>query len=440
MQRGTRVLVSVLFLSVFGAVFSLASPRRASALASSPTRRALGTYDAAVKDVSKKRKYAEVLADAEPGSWSRRAKAASEELSYAQLTGDYAAYEMADRSIREAFRIARGSIDSDAVGPLLLQAQIHYELHRLRPALESLRVPEQQAAFFHDDRLLAEVISLRGAITFALGRYDEGLSLLRQSVALEPNNGHKQRLAIALAHVGGDAEAKSLLIETEQATDSPRGRSWIALQLGKMALERGERHEARRRLEAAVRLFPGSWHAEEHLAELDAMEGHRERAEAAYRALVEKTGDPEFMDALAELVAPDSKATADELAERSNAIYAERLVKLPEASYGHALEHFLRMVPDADKGIAVAEKNAELRPNGEALTRLAQAYVRGHRLQDARNAIDRVLASAWASAESYATASVIMRLAGDGGATAMANEATRRNPFAMDEIAWLEPL
>ena len=30
------------------------------------------------------------------------------------------------------------------------------ELHRLGPALDSLRVPEQQARFFHDDKLLGE--------------------------------------------------------------------------------------------------------------------------------------------------------------------------------------------------------------------------------------------------------------------------------------------
>jgi hypothetical protein len=80
-------------------------------------------------------------------------------------------------------------------------------------------------------------------------------------------------------------------------------------------------------------------------------------------------------------------------------------VKLPEASYGHALEHFLefphpdhRRSADAKRAVDVARKNVALRPNGEAKTRLAQAYVRAGPIAEARADIAKVLASKWARA------------------------------------------
>jgi Flp pilus assembly protein TadD len=160
-----------------------------------------------------------------------------------------------------------------------------------------------------------------------------------------------------------------------------------------------------------------------------------DRAIAAYRALVAQTNDPEFMDALAALTGDRS------LSERSNAIYEERLVKLPEASYGHALEHFLEFSVDAKRAVEVAQKNVALRPNGEARTRLAQAFVRAGRITEARAEIAKVLASQWVSAESIATAAIAARLAHDEAtATKLETEAKAINPHALEELDWLTPV
>lgn len=400
------------------------------------------TYDAAVVQLTEARKTTEVLADTARGSWSRRAKAASVQMGYAQLTGDYDAYAAADRSLAEAFQVARRSIDDGAVGPLLLKAQLSYELHRMSEALASLDVPEQQATYFHDKKLLSEITSLRGAVTFAMGRYDEGLGMLREAALSDPTPGHKQRLAIALAKIGEDDEATRLFDETEGGTQAsaraPRSRAWLELQRALMDLERGRRVEARRRLESACAMFPGAWQTEEHLAELDAEEGRTTEAIAAYRSLVARTSDPEFMDALARLLPPGDESTA--LRGRANALYERRLALLPEATYGHALEHFLKMVEDPTRALTLAKKNVELRPDGEARTRLAQALVRSGRIAEARAEMRAVLATRWARAESWATAAVVFRLAGDERAAADAEtKAKARNPRAMEEIAWLEP-
>jgi tetratricopeptide (TPR) repeat protein len=431
MSRARSALVAIALLALVLAGLSL---RRAVAHPPPPPGPAPGSYDAAVEDLASRKKLAVVMADAAPGSWSRRAQAATAELSYAELTGDYSAYAAADRSLAEAFRVARASIDDDAVGPLLLKAQLSYELHRLPDALASLRVPEEQAKFFHNKKLQAEIVSLRGAVKFQQGEYEEGLKTLRESVELEPTAGHRQRLAIALAKIGGDEEATRIFDETTREAHAPRARAWIELQRAQMDLARGWRVEGRRRLELARALFPGFWQTEEHLAELDAEEGRDEVAIASYRSLVARTNDPEFMDALARLVAQRDPGEARALLERSNAIYEERLAMLPEASYGHALEHFLRMVEDPKRAVEIAEKNRALRPNGEAKTRLAQAYLRAGRVADAREVILEVTSSAWVSAESYATAARVL-----GGAEGQAMEAKARalNAHALDEIDWL---
>jgi hypothetical protein len=116
-------------------------------------------------------------------------------------------------------------------------------------------------------------------------------------------------------------------------------------------------------------------------------------------------------------------------------------VKLPEASYGHALEHFLELSPDAKRAVEIAKKNVALRPNGEARTRLAQAYVRAGRIAEARAEIAKVLASKWLSAESIATAAIAARLAhDDAAAKTLEAQANAINPHALDELIWLTPV
>ncbi|MFO0680262.1 MAG: hypothetical protein U0169_27310 [Polyangiaceae bacterium] len=396
------------------------------------------TYESAVKELGARRAQAEKMATLGERVGSRWAAAANVEMTYARLTGDYDAYARADSSLAEAFRLARTYVDDDGVGPLLLKAQLDYELHRLRPALAALDVPEKSATFFGDTAKLAEIAALRGAITFSLGEYDAGIALLRKAVSLGSNPSHSQRLALALDRVGETDEAMRLFEASERTIAEPRARAWIALQRGRMAFERGRRADARRHYETARALFPGFWQVDEHLAELDALEGHTERAVASYRSLVARTDDPEFMDALAELVKSSAPEEAARLAERSRELYEKRLRTLPEASYGHALEHFLRHERDGARALDIATKNVALRPDGEARTRLAQAYVRVGRLAEAKAEIRAVTSSRWQSAASWATSALVHRRLGDvAEAETSERRAVAMHPFAMAELDWL---
>lgn len=431
----------VVLVALASAAISLRAPEPPKKATEHTQPTSVKTYDTAKTELAAKKKQAETMADAEPGAWSRRAGVAAVTMGYAQLTGDYDAYVDADRALAHAFTIARGQIKDEAVGPNLLKAQLDYELHRLNPALAALAQVETQATYFHDQQQLAEITSLRGAITVQQGKYDEGVALLEKSITLSPTPAHEQRLAIALAKIGKAEEADRIFANTATKTDAPRSLAWIELQRGKLALEHGKREAGRRHLENALTLLPGWWQPAEHLAELDVAEGHRDRAVAAYRGLVLQTYDPEFMDALAALVADEDPAEAKGLTERSNAIYEERLVKLPEASYGHALEHFLEFSVDAKRAVDLAQKNVALRPNGEARTRLAQAFIRAGRIAEARAEIGKVTSSQWVSAESFATAAIAARLAHDEtAATKLEAQAKAINEHVLDELDWLTPV
>lgn len=444
--RASAWALGCLVVGALGAAFVARSPSHGRALAAEPhaygAMPSLGagaTYESAKAELLARTTNAEMLAKGSPESFNRLADAAGYRLDYARLSGDYASYSVAEAHLAAAFVAVdlRGVRSGETkTGPFLLKAQLDYTLHRSKAAIADLEGPERDARLADDHGLLADVLALRGAATFALGDYEAGLASLREAVLLAPRAGHHERLAIALAKVGEDDEALRLLSQTPGAT--PRARAWLALQRAEIHHERGRLTEARRELEAARDAFPGDWHTDEHLAELDVEEGKHDAARRAYESLVARTGDPEFMDALAGLVALTAKDRAADLRRRAHAIYMDRLTKLPEATYGHALEHALREVADPAFAVTIAEKNRDLRPNGEAYTRLAQAYYRAGRTSDAVAAIRVVLASRWTSGESYATAAVVLTAHGDTkGARAADEKGVARDPYAGPRLAWL---
>jgi tetratricopeptide (TPR) repeat protein len=402
-----------------------------------PSRGQAADFASAREQLAARMHVAESLAQGSPESFHRLADAAGYHLDYARLTGDYASYAAAQAHVAAAFAaVERRGLGgrTSFTGPHLLKAQLDFTLHRNEEALRELSTLELDARSADDPSLSADVLALRGAALFGTGRYDEGLGALREAVRTSHAPSHAQRLSLALAKVGEDEEALRGLVDSPD--DPPRTRAWLALARADVHLGRGRRVEARREIEAARVAFPGDWHADEHLAELDADEGHLASAKNAYESLVARTDDPEFMDALARLVEDPERAKS--LRARAHALYMERLARLPEATYGHALEHALHEVADPSFAVALAEKNRALRPDGEALTRLAQAYFRAGRVDEAVRTIGLVQASRWTSAESLATAEVVLRASGDEPGARVAGERARAlDPNAPARVVWL---
>ncbi len=148
----------------------------------------------------------------------------------------------------------------------------------------------------------------------------------------------------------------------------------------------------------ANRILPGWWLIEEHIAESWALTGRTREAEALYLSIVERTGHPEFMDALARIAEAKGDTEASAWDARADQAFEKQIAKFPEAASGHALDHFLARAENSERAIQLAEANARIRPNGEALLQLAQAYRLAGRAADARAALSRAAATGWVSA------------------------------------------
>jgi Xaa-Pro aminopeptidase len=98
-----------------------------------------------------------------------------------------------------------------------------------------------------------------------------------------------------------------------------------------------------------------------------------------YADLVARTGNPEFMDALARLLrARGEEARAQAWIAAARRVHEQRLALFPEASWGHALGHFLDF-GEPEIAVTLAEMNWRLRPNREAAQLLEAAYARAGR-------------------------------------------------------------
>jgi tetratricopeptide (TPR) repeat protein len=142
--------------------------------------------------------------------------------------------------------------------------------------------------------------------------------------------------------------------------------------------------------------------------------GEPEEARRIYARLVAHTGHPQFMDALArlELARGDRTAAARWIASARQS-WMERLARFPEAAAGHALDHFLELEEDPATALAMAERNFELRPDGEAGFQLARALRKSGRDREALAAVERVLGSGWRRAELHALAAELYGSAGE---------------------------
>lgn len=207
----------------------------------------------------------------------------------------------------------------------------------------------------------------------------------------------------------------------------------MSLQMGLMDLSRGRYEEALAHYQEADRRFDGWWLVHEHIAEVEVLLGHLDEAERRYRDVVERTNNPELIDALADLL--EQRGHADEAATfraRADARFEEQLEQLPEAAYGHALEHFLEH-GTPERALELAEANYRMRPGGEATVRLAQALLRSDRAADARARLEPLLATRYRTAELHATMARAARATGDE-ALAAEHEglATAIDPHALD--------
>jgi tetratricopeptide (TPR) repeat protein len=142
------------------------------------------------------------------------------------------------------------------------------------------------------------------------------------------------------------------------------------------------------------------------------------------------------MDALAGLYRaqgdfPRSKAWSD----RAGAIWQTRLRHIPEAAWGHAIEHELAF-GDPARALDLALKDYAARPYGGSAIALAWAYMANNRPADALRTVDKVLASPWVSADQHIVAAQAHALLGESDAAdGERQKALAINPRSLDRDA-----
>ncbi len=333
-------------------------------------------------------------AEAQPsGAVDALSAAVQGRMARAGLSGRYGDYEAADVLLARAFAAA----PKEDPGLRLLRARLDLTLHRLGGVLEDLDAVPTTVEVGRLKPHLA--IMARGTLAAQRGDVDEAKRRYNEVMRMKPGFA-EARSAMAWIHwqTGDFESAEGLYGEAEANTpaSAARPRAWLELQRGLMDLDRERNEEALAHYRAADELLPGWWLIHEHIAEVTLLLGHEAAAVALYEKVIEDTdGSPEFLDALAGIRrAQGDEEAAAALIGRSREVWESRLKRLPEASYGHALDHFLKFGPP-ERALEIARKNHDLRPNGDAKVRLIHALLGSGEVAEAQVVANDLEASPW---------------------------------------------
>ena len=331
-----------------------------------------------------------------PVVWPQWANLAEAQRGLAQLSGDYRFYSEAEQSLAKAF-----ALSGSKGGPYLTRARFNVSVHRLDRVVADL----DRAAAESDPDVIA-ILALRADLAFFRGRYEEALSGYREVLQRREDLPNLVRLALWHARMGHASEAAALLDRADAIYhgDSQHPRAFLALQRGLIELDRGRWDAALAHYHHALRLMPGWWLAREHIAEIHALQGDADTALREYAAVIADTNNPEYMDATAKLLLErGEKDAAAPWIARARQLYDARLATLPEATYGHGLDHFLLFATPAE-ALALARKNFALRPNGDSQIQLADALVHAGAPREAEQLMRQALATGWQTARLHAAA------------------------------------
>jgi tetratricopeptide (TPR) repeat protein len=323
-------------------------------------------YAQALAEVDRRIEDAQALAR-ERDDWADHELVASLFVQRARLTGAIEDWVRADETLELAFtRAPKGG------GPVLSRLELDLSLHRLAQAEQRLK--QAEAAPIQPLSHKVAVAVARGELAAQRGQLDAAREAFEHAQRLREDPANVSRLAL-LARRQGDHEAALVGFQTARAgVENGRGAAWTFLQEGLVEWDRERAEAALAKYEAAEQVFPGWWLVTEHRAEALVALGQTELAEQLYRAVIEQTGHPEFMDALGELLlARGDEAEAQTWFTSARQEHERRLALLPDAAGAHALDHLIRHAPKEPRTLTLAREVARTAPNEDNLRRLAQA-------------------------------------------------------------------
>ncbi len=367
------------------------------------------TYEEELAGVTQSIEILEAREKKYPKQWIHIERLGNAYSTRARLTGNYDDYAKAEQALERSFAAAPGGS-----GPFLSRAELNYTLHRLDRISADLDAAEKKVV--RSKREQARHMGMRANLAFQQGRYAEALEHYQKTVELNRSSTNLAQLALYYWKTGDFDRAEELYTEAQSLYkgEASEPRAWLHLQLGLMDLDRGRYDDALAHYQIAGKHMPGYWLIDEHIAEIMTLTGKTDEAKALYEVIVARTGNPEFIDALAGIHhAAGDHEKVEELTANARAIYEKQLAQFPEAAAGHALEHFLEFGDDPKRTVTIAEANHKTRPNAQAKILLAQAYLAAKRLEDARDIIIQALKTPWRSADLHDTAADVYTELGD---------------------------
>lgn len=354
----------------------------------------------------------------------------------ARLTGSYVDWRHAEDAIESAFAAAPAGS-----GPFLTRATLNMAMHRIDRVEPDLTHVDGTLLLSAGDQLAS--LSLRADAHFYGGDYAGARALYERQL-----RGTRRAPAalVAMAQLEwrtGHLDAASTLFDEALAHPAASEaaapmRAWVLSVRATMERDRGRLEDALTAIRAARALAPDDPHTDELFAEILEARGSLDPAFETYRDVAERTESPQAMDGAARIArARGDELAARELVEAARQSYEAQIALYPEAAYGHAIDHWLRLEPgDVDRMIAIAEGNAEARPYGDTQTKLAMAYVLAGRLADAARVVDATLATEWSTAELHGVAAIVRERRGEDGASERA-AAEAIAPGVMERLAFL---
>ena len=431
-RRGVTVVLAILILAVLAHIaLPLAVQPRLPPPNRVPTPGAPLTYDAALERACANVQGARDLAAAHPDEWLQQERLAVAWIAQARLTGSFEDYAQAQAALDQAFAHA-----APGTGPHITQASLDLSLHRLAAAEPMLDAVGRYAVPL-EGADADEAAGMRGDIAFYRGRYGEAWKLYGAGKGFSAG-GFRQ--AVYQARTGKIDAALASLDTVERGMRFPTALALanLELQRGGFELQRGDRARAAAHFAKAQRLFPGYWLAEAHSAQMLALAGHRPEAIAAFTPIAQKSGAPEAMDALAALYRAEGDHPDSQLwAERAGAVWAQRLQRIPEAAWGHAVEHELAF-GDPARALDLARRDYAARPYGASAVALATALVANRQPAEALRILGPVDRGPYVSADQHAAAAQAYELLGDAAKAERARkQALAINPHNVDRDAAL---
>jgi tetratricopeptide (TPR) repeat protein len=318
----------------------------------------------------------------------------------AALTGNLAAFDVAEEALKRAIKELGSASDL-----YFLKANLDFKFHRLGDVRNDLETGRDLRDTMQGRALLAD-------LDFQEGRYQEARegyeAVIKEDLAWD----NLARLAYFKFKMGDVNAAEQLYIQAEDELTAKEMRhfAWVELQRGVLKLRQGRYEDALAHYDRAGRAYSGYWSVDDHKAELLGAQGKFEEAAQLYEQVIARAPRPEFQQALGELYEVLGQFDrAESWYQKALAAYLESAQRGDVHFYHHLADFYADVRKDGAEAVKWARKDIALRRNFSTLAALAWALYRAGDFAAAFDTMNQALSSGAADAHLFFQAATIFQ-------------------------------